>query len=362
MEELLSKYNLTFKKELEDNCFLAEDNFGYRYKTSKRQLQNNIRRNVKSLDKFNLKNPYSLYNINIWIKQNKADIELVSTEYKGMTKELVWKCKKCGNIFKRSFGNVKSKSSFYCRDCALRIGSDMSRFTIQEVENTLKERGYELLSDYVNSTTKISFEDKCGYKYCMTLDDFKHCGTPYKWVKSNPYSIENIKLFIELNNLNVELLEDEYINYYEKMKFKCTCGEVYYESLSHLIYDNKTRCNKCSQKQSSISQKTEEYLIANNIVYIKEKTFNDLKSEKGQYLRYDYYLPNKNILIEVDGKQHYIHSKQGYFTKEVVEEIQKRDYIKNEYAKQSNIKLIRLKYDLFDSDLYKIKLEAILNN
>jgi very-short-patch-repair endonuclease len=55
----------------------------------------------------------------------------------------------------------------------------------------------------------------------------------------------------------------------------------------------------------------EEYFIKifkkNQIKFIREKTFQDLK--KGKF-RYDFYLPNENILIEIDGEYHF-HPIQG---------------------------------------------------
>ena len=43
-------------------------------------------------------------------------------------------------------------------------------------------------------------------------------------------------------------------------------------------------------------------LRASNIKFEREKTFADLRGGK---FRYDFYLPLYNILIEVDGEQHF---------------------------------------------------------
>ena len=58
---------------------------------------------------------------------------------------------------------------------------------------------------------------------------------------------------------------------------------------------------------------------------------------------FDFYLPNKNTVIEFDGEQHY--REHSFFQKRYgLEQIQKRDRIKNEYCKEYGIKIIRISY------------------
>lgn len=67
-----------------------------------------------------------------------------------------------------------------------------------------------------------------------------------------------------------------------------------------------------------------------------QKRFEDLKHKKS--LKYDFYLNEYNLLIEYDGKHHFenIHGD--------IDLIQKRDKIKDKYAKHKNMKLIRIPY------------------
>ena len=59
-----------------------------------------------------------------------------------------------------------------------------------------------------------------------------------------------------------------------------------------------------------------------------------------------------NILIEVDGRQHFEYSEHGVYTKERVEETQRRDRIKDNFAKENGFKIIRLHYKSFRNDEY----------
>ena len=94
-----------------------------------------------------------------------------------------------------------------------------------------------------------------------------------------------------------------------------------------------------------------------DIEFKREFTFEDLKSEKGRSLRYDFGIKlndNHFLLIEFDGKQHFEKVKWSniYSEQQIIEKfeyLQKCDIQKNEYAKINNHDLLRIKYD--DKDI-----------
>ena len=105
-----------------------------------------------------------------------------------------------------------------------------------EVKIIIEKLGYILLSkDYVNCDQKLIFKDLEGYKYSSRLHDlFK--SKPGKFSKSNLFSIENIKLYLILNNIGLELLSKEYVNYtYNKLIFKDNFGYLYNSILLNII-------------------------------------------------------------------------------------------------------------------------------
>ena len=73
----------------------------------------------------------------------------------------------------------------------------------------------------------------------------------------------------------------------------------------------------------------------NLINYVSEKTFEDLKGKKKHNLRYDFYLPDYNILIEYHGRQHFDPSSKLYTEDAIL-----RDKVKFEYAKLNNISIL----------------------
>lgn len=88
-------------------------------------------------------------------------------------------------------------------------------------------------------------------------------------------------------------------------------------------------------------------LEKNNISFLTEYTFSDLRSEKGKMLRFDFAIFKKDgslsHLIEYDGEQHY-RQVSSWGGKEELLQIQKRDKMKNEYCLLNNIPLIRIPY------------------
>ena len=89
-----------------------------------------------------------------------------------------------------------------------------------------------------------------------------------------------------------------------------------------------------------------EFLTKNGINFKPEQTFEGCFVEKNRKcfkLKYDFYLPEKNILIEYDGIGHYkpvdrFGGQKGFETQRM------NDFIKNKFAKSQNMKLIRIPY------------------
>ena len=94
-----------------------------------------------------------------------------------------------------------------------------------------------------------------------------------------------------------------------------------------------------------------EILISNNIQLIPQKTFNGFYFDDNRRAkpRFDFYLPDFNLLIEYDGEQHFkphaFGSDQSEGTKRGnLLECQRRDSIKTQYCIDNNIRLLRISY------------------
>ena len=94
---------------------------------------------------------------------------------------------------------------------------------------------------------------------------------------------------------------------------------------------------------SSYEEKVIKILHGARVKFEREKTFKDLKN--GRY-RYDFYIPSSNIIIEVDGQQHYFEIRG----RAALKKQQEHDRQKNAYALARGLKLYRIPYWDFDDN------------
>lgn len=138
----------------------------------------------------------------------------------------------------------------------------------------------------------------------------------------------------------VKLLPDSTHENRRQYLCKCDCGNQVIVNSTNLLTGQTHSCGcLLSYYNSYIKQFLDDKKI-NNIteytVYID-----------GCRYRFDFYLPNYNLIIEYDGEQHY--KPMRYCKDEAKNYIdflkrQERDRIKNEYCKNNNINLLRIPY------------------
>ena len=293
----------------------------------------------------------------------------------------------------------------------------------EEVNRIYNKKGYEVISEYKNSDTIIYVKNKDGYICISRYRTFKNNSEPLKFHKSNPYTIQNIKLWMKTNAKGYELLSKEYKGATNKLLFKCPNGHKF--EMSWNDFKNKNRCPYCSNKQIELGINTiwdtdrwmcdlgvsEEdakiyshssgkkitvtcphcgnkkkiriadlYIkksiscICNDGISYPEKfiisLLNQLEIEYQhdnywiENKRYDFYLPNYNIIIECHGEQHY-RDKTGLKTT-LKEQIENDEY-KKQLALNNNINeyiVIDCRYSELDwikDNILKSKLSKIFN-
>ena len=139
--------------------------------------------------------------------------------------------------------------------------------------------------------------------------------------------------------------------YRTKWKCKCDCGNEVIVLAGHLK-NGTTKSWGCMKSSGELF--TSKYLQNHNITFESQKTFNDLLGIGNRKLSYDFYLPDYNMLIECQGKQHA--QPIEYFGGEKQFKIQQEhDKRKREYAEKNGYKLLEIWY--YDYD----KIEEILS-
>ena len=117
---------------------------------------------------------------------------------------------------------------------------------------------------------------------------------------------------------------------------------------SHYLRNGET--NSCGCICSKGEQKIADILKSHNIRFERQKTFDDCRFAKSNLLaRFDFYLPDYNILIEYDGQQHFTYGKNGWNTKANFIKRKERDEFKNLWCEEHGIKLIRIPYTKYET-------------
>lgn len=142
------------------------------------------------------------------------------------------------------------------------------------------------------------------------------------------------------------------------MLWKCCCecgNDNFITTSQHLVSGNTKSCGCLKSLGES---KIAILLTQNNINFIQQKKFDDaIYTDTKSQMRYDFYLPEINRLIEFDGEQHF-NANGGWNNQKNLLLVQKRDKVKNEYALSHNIPLVRIPYWERDN----ITLEMILGD
>ena len=115
---------------------------------------------------------------------------------------------------------------------------------MKDIEHIVKINGYELL--FIDGKS-IHVTDKDGYKYKTLVNNIESNKKLNKVNSSNPYVIDNILKFIELNNIKSKPLFDTYKNNSEKLEWKCSCGDVFWTSWNKFSH-GKCQCDNCGRR------------------------------------------------------------------------------------------------------------------
>jgi len=157
----------------------------------------------------------------------------------------------------------------------------------------------------------------------------------------------------KIHNFKYNYDKVDYITSRKKVIITCLIhGDFYQKPCDHI--NSKQGCPICNESKG-------EALISNilksfDVYFKREKTFPDLKYKSLLY--YDFYLPDYNVCIEYDGEQHF-KSISHWGGDKLFKKLKLRDNLKNEYCKNNNITLLRLKYTESEIDI-KYKIQNIL--
>lgn len=209
--------------------------------------------------------------------------------------------------------------------------------------------------------------NKCGYVAEQFMRKFFYCNG------CNPSGAKPFENFVidakKVHKDRYDYSDVVYVNSFTKIKILCLkCDRYFFQSPhAHLRGHG---CSHCKESKGEL--KMIEYFESKGIVFERQKSYSDLFDKKP--LKYDFYLPDYNCLMEYDGIGHYV-AKFGSTPERKqfnLLDTQKKDEMKNSYAEKNNIELLRIPYwdkekifeilDLFFVDKVKIQEKELVCN
>lgn len=237
-----------------------------------------------------MKNPFALDNFRLYLQKNYPNYQLLDDEYHGCKQKMHFLCKK--HIFQgvqlNSIDNIVN-NHHACKYCGYQELKQKKMLPIDVVKNLCVEKNIEYQGRYLSN-------------------------------------------------------HNSYIQYICPKHLNAGIQEM---TLDHLRA-SFVPCRFC--QISSGELRVKQFLDKHYIKYNFQHMFDDCKHKRT--LEFDFYLPQKNTVIEFDGKQHFQMMKYAKTNEENIRQFQLgqlRDEIKNQYCIQKNIRMLRIPYWEFDN-------------
>lgn len=255
-------------------------------------------------------------------------------------------CKKHGYFYKTPNDHISGSG---CPVCSKNKSSKTQEVFINQLKSY---RGDEFIYDkthYINATTKVIVT-------CPKHGD-KEATPVHLLLRTAPFKCPDcllerkhdqfIKRAKELHGNKYDYSKAKFVKNLERLEIICPIHGSFWQTPNNHLGGHG--CRLCGN--SSVGEvKIDKFLKNNSIRYIHEYTL------PGYRYRYDFYLPDFNILIEYHGEQHYEDRFYINFAKEESLENRKiKDKFKVVLAKEKNIPLIIINYQDKGNLIYVLK-------
>lgn len=383
---MIVKYNLEIARKkvadfgyiLDEDVYInnvtrmkCHDNDGYKYLLDLSSIKVN-----SHPKKFDISNPFTIYNIQHLLDIETDGTKIAETNYTGSKTKMKFICS-CGEEFYMTVNSLVTDNKRYCNFCSRSKPYDGLIDYTKLIQEECDKRGYELITkDITRSRQKFDYictkhRDKGMLQSTYNLLVKRGHGCAYCGSETS-----GLKRRIDINEA-IELVNSKglkYVDYYydkpnenatSQLFIKYICNNHVDRGIQVAPYQEmKNRgfgcpCCKISRNERIVS----EILDKNGIKYKNQYTFEDCKDK--YKLPFDFYLLDKNTLIEVDGEGHYFVVNFGGTYEDAIKKFEtckKHDKMKDEYCDRNNIKLVRIPYYIIKDeniDLEKYILDRI---
>lgn len=292
-------------------------------------------------------------------KWTNEEIQLIYDNYNNMTdKELT------------AVIPMHSESSIATKRKSLGLHRTNRKYSYEDVVTTCNERNYILLStEFTSCANNVDFICQKHKEHGIQHVTYGHMleGKGCYWCgREKTESVRRSLVTLEQKIHICEINGLEYVgsNYKDKLlNIEFYCSKHRDIGVQTMRYQNMKRgicgCRYC-EKENSIMKSKGEIELSNilnsyKVKFVEQKIFKECKDKN--YLPFDFYLLDYNILIEFDGEQHYKVVRFNGMSQQDAENnfeiIQRHDFIKTQFCVDNNIPLIRIPYtERGNIDLY----------
>lgn len=254
-------------------------------------------------------------------------------------------CKEHGSFFVRPDAHIRKVGCPYCNG-----GIKYDNLTFINKSNEIHNFKYDYsMVEYKNSIIKVKI--LCKIHGIFEMSPRNHlagqgCSSCSKVKrKTTEDFIRECLLLHDYQKYDYSMVE--YINNLKKVKIICKEHGIFYQTPKDHLKGHG--CIKCSNFSNG-EKKIEELLNDIGINFVREYKFDSCISKKNVKLPFDFYLPDFNILIEYDGKQHFepvdkFGGEESFLT------LKGNDIVRNNWSEEKKIKLIRVSYKNEDMDI-----------
>ncbi len=283
------------------------------------------------------------------VKALVGDEYTVMSEYVNRVEKVSLRHNVCGNIYAVAPTNfLGGERCPTCSHKSRRLSPDsFSSWFVSTVGDE-----YTQIDPYVKSSEKIRVKHNvCGTVYSVTPNNFKkgkRCRVCHNKSLVKTQEQFDADLFLRWGKQIVCV--SPYMGVAKLLTLKCNKHNCLFSMYPTSILNRESAgCPMCKHENTPTpfqvtkpEQNIFNVLSSLGISFVYQKMFDDCRSSY-QPLPFDFYIPSMNLIIEYDGRQHYIPidlfgGESGY------ERTSRNDSIKTDYALSHNINIARIPY------------------
>lgn len=274
----------------------------------------------------------------------REDFELLSN-YEGYDKPIIFKCNQCGLTKKVIAGSLLKLSKRKKHICRCYGYGEKWKEQLKEFNNWKKtQKDFEILEDFRGVEINLKVKClKCGAEQNRSIESLIKKQPCLCCTRKHSIRKTHSQFLAELKDLYGEEYEpvEKYISSDTPILIRhVTCGKIYKTKPHNLLTNKGGHCPICkivSKGEKAIIH----FLEQNNINFEAQKRLEQLKKSP-----YDFYLPDFNLLIEYQGKQHFEPVKR-FGGEKTFKRQQEIDLLKEKTAKELQYNYLAINYKDF---------------